>query len=274
MKIESIIEAALFCEAEPLTKRRLMQLFSSEDEVTVEQIDEALEHLKDHYAQRGVYLTELKSGFSFQTQLSCTPYIQRLHEKKPPKASPAYLETLAIIAYKQPVTRGEIEQIRGVAVSTSIIRSLLERQWVRVTGYRDVPGKPALYATTADFLDAFNLKSLKDLPPLKAPVGMDDSDQASPLQLDMLNGKEQSAFTRSDDFDQAGEVNPVVPQVVDNSQELDEAYQKAQALFDQCDEFIEQAMPQESEDGEADHIENDFQEVDDNIQKAVPETHE
>ena len=267
MKIESIIEAALFCEAQPLTKRRLMQLFSSEDEVTVEQIDEALEYLKDHYAQRGVYLTELKSGFSFQTQLSCTPYIQRLHEKKPPKASPAYLETLAIIAYKQPVTRGEIEQIRGVAVSTSIIRSLLERQWVRVTGYRDVPGKPALYATTAGFLDAFNLKSLKDLPPLKAPVGMDDSDQASPLQLDMLNGKEQSAFTRSDDFDQAGEVNPVVPQVVDNSQELDEAYQKAQALFDQCDEFIEQAMPQESEDGEADHIDNDFQ-------KAVSETHE
>lgn len=273
MNIESIIEAALFCEAEPLTKHRLMQLFGPEDEVTEERLDEALAHLKKHYAERGVYLAELKSGFSFQTQVNCTPYIQRLHEKKPPKASPAYLETLAIIAYKQPVTRGEIEEIRGVAVSTSIVRSLLERQWIRVTGYRDVPGKPALYATTAGFLDAFNLKSLKELPPLKAPVGMEGSGQAAPMQLDMLNESDQSAFVRSDEPVVHEDVAPVVSDV-DNSQALDEAYQKAKALFDQCDEFIEQAMPQETEDGENDSEENDSVSESEYVQRVVKETHE
>lgn len=167
-QIDNIVEAALFAAQQPLTQPMLAALFQEADGVDHAAIGRALETLTRACDGHGIELVEVASGFRYQVRETVHPWVARLWSERQTKYSRALLETLALIAYRQPITRGEIEQVRGVAVSTSIIHTLEEREWIRVVGYRDVPGKPALFGTTREFLDYFNLKSLDQLPTLAA----------------------------------------------------------------------------------------------------------
>ena len=165
-QMKNIIEAALMVSEQPLTVERLAALFKPfEMEARLyESVRQALNELREEYAGRGVELKEVASGFRFQARAELSSWLNQLWEERPPRYSRALLETLAIIAYRQPITRGEIEEIRGVSVSSGILRTLLEREWIRVAGHRDVPGRPGIYVTTPQFLDYFNLKDLSELP--------------------------------------------------------------------------------------------------------------
>lgn len=166
--LKRILEAALLAAPQPLTVAQLTDLFGEGEAPPADDIRRALHALQEDSASRGVELLEVASGFRYQVRTEIYPHIARLWAEKPARYSRALLETLALIAYRQPITRGEIEAIRGVAVNSQIIRTLEEREWIRVVGHRDVPGKPALFGTTRAFLDYFNLKSLDQLPPLSA----------------------------------------------------------------------------------------------------------
>jgi len=167
-KLKNIIEAALMVASRPLSVGKLLALFSPEQGPVPsrDEIHTALQALSANYEQRGVELKQVASGWRFQSRSDYAPWLNRLWDERPPRYSRALLATLAIIAYRQPITRGEIEDIRGVSVSTNIIRTLSEREWIRAAGQRDVPGRPTVYATTREFLDYFNLKSLSELPSL------------------------------------------------------------------------------------------------------------
>lgn len=180
---EQILEAAILSSAEPLPVDKLLQLFPEHNRPSLGDIRTWLQNIKQHYADRGVELIEVASGYRFQVRTELSPFIQRLEERKPLKYSRAFLETLALIAYRQPITRGEIEDVRGVAVNPNIIKTLLERDWIKIAGYRDVPGKPALFATTKAFLDYFNLKSISQLPPLSELVDFETLEKQLGLQL-------------------------------------------------------------------------------------------
>lgn len=173
-QLKSIIEAALLASTQPLGVPQLRELFTVEDAVEPGQISAALEALAADCAGRGVELAEVASGYRYQVRQDIHPWLKRMWTERPSNYSRAMLETLALIAYRQPITRPEIEQIRGVMVSSSMIKTMEEREWVRVVGYRDMPGKPALYGTTRAFLDYFNLQSLDQLPPLSAIRDMED----------------------------------------------------------------------------------------------------
>jgi segregation and condensation protein B len=161
-----IIEGALLAAGRPLTVPQLAELFEEHERPENTSIREALKEVAGRCEDRGYELQEVASGFRFQVRQSLSPWVARLWKERPQKYSRALLETLSLIAYRQPITRGEIEEIRGVAVSSNIIKTLHEREWIRVVGHRDVPGRPAMYATTRQFLDYFNLKSLDQLPAL------------------------------------------------------------------------------------------------------------
>lgn len=167
---KSILEAALFASTEPLTMDRLHQLFDEHDSPSMAEIKNLLFALKEDYRDRGVELQEVASGYRFQAKTDFSSWLQRLCGKKPVRYSRALLETLVLIAYCQPISRGEIEEIRGISVSSDIMKKLLDREWIKVVGYRDTPGKPSLFSTTKYFLDYFNLKDVTDLPPLKEIV--------------------------------------------------------------------------------------------------------
>ena len=173
-QLKPIIEAALLASSQPMTVHQLGDLFNEADDVGHEQIARSLEALADDCAGRGIELKEVASGFRYQVRQDVHPWISRMWTERPSRYSRALLETLALIAYRQPITRPEIEQIRGVVVSSNIIKTMEEREWIRVVGYRDVPGKPALFGTTRAFLDYFNLKSLDQLPPLSEIRDMED----------------------------------------------------------------------------------------------------
>ncbi len=164
--IRKIIEGALLAAGKPLDIPRLETLFEEDERPPRDQIKAALEEIDGDCRERGFELMQVASGYRFQVRQELATWVNRLWEEKPKRYSRAMLETLSLIAYRQPLTRGDIELVRGVAVSSDIIKTLQERDWVRVVGYRDVPGKPALYATTKQFLDYFNLKSLEHLPAL------------------------------------------------------------------------------------------------------------
>ena len=175
-QLKRIIEAALLAAGQPLSLAQLSALFGENESPPHEELARAIEELGQDCAERGVELREVASGFRYQVREDVHPWVARLWTERQTKYSRALLETLTLIAYRQPITRGEIEQIRGVAVSTNIIKTLEEREWVRVVGYRDVPGKPALFGTTRNFLDYFNLKSLDELPPLAEIHEIEDFD--------------------------------------------------------------------------------------------------
>ena len=169
-QIAQVIEAALLAAEGPLTVDTLFRLFAVgelDEEEGRKQIRLALESLQAECAHRGVTLQKVASGYRYQTRQELSVWVSRLWEEKPPRYTRALLETLALIAYKQPVTRGDIEQVRGVSVSQSIMRTLLERDWIRVVGQREAPGRPSMYGTTKAFLDYFDLAKLDDLPPLE-----------------------------------------------------------------------------------------------------------
>lgn len=166
LHLQAIVEAALLAAGKPLSLERLRELFAEEERPTRQVMEHVLSRLQAACEGRGFELKKVASGYRLQVREAFMPWVARLFEEKPPRYSRALLETLALIAYRQPITRGEIEEIRGVTVSSNIIRTLLEREWVRVVGHRDVPGRPAMYATTRQFLDYFNLTSLDQLPPL------------------------------------------------------------------------------------------------------------
>lgn len=163
-----VLETALICAREPVKLGELRRLF--DEEISADTVRSLLHTLAERWTGRGVELVALGSGWRFQSTPSMQRHLDRLMPEKPPRYSRAVLETLAIIAYRQPVTRGDIEEIRGVTVNTQIVRQLEDRDWIEVIGHRDVPGRPALYATTRHFLDDLSLKSLGDLPPLLDPA--------------------------------------------------------------------------------------------------------
>jgi len=166
-KLKNILEAVLLAADRPLTVNHLEILFELDEErPTRDEIRKALHEMEEEYATRGFELKQVASGYRLQVRQDYSLWVGRLWEEKPARYSRALLETLALIVYRQPITRAGIEEIRGVSVSTHIIKTLMEREWIRVVGYRDVPGKPALYGTTRKFLDYFNIQSLSDLPAL------------------------------------------------------------------------------------------------------------
>jgi segregation and condensation protein B len=172
-QLKQAVEALLFVAEQPLTEAQLWQHFSDSlgaDVVSRKQLQQCLTELQSDYAERGVQLCKVASGYRFQTRAELGAIISQLWQEKPPRYSQALLETLALVAYRQPITRGDIEAIRGVSVSSQIMKTLQERGWIKVVGHREVPGRPQLYATTNDFLDYFGLQDLSQLPDIPAPA--------------------------------------------------------------------------------------------------------
>jgi len=165
-QLQQILEAALLAAGQPLSPVQLAALFNDDERPPTGEISRVLEQIGKDCAKRGVELIKVASGYRFQVKQDLNEWVSRLWKERPPRYSRALLETIALIAYRQPITRGEIESVRGVSVSTNIIRTLQERDWIRVVGHRDVPGKPALFGTTNIFLDSFGLQNLDDLPTL------------------------------------------------------------------------------------------------------------
>jgi segregation and condensation protein B len=165
-QLKNIVEAALLAAGRAMSIEQLLALFPDNERPERTEVRGALETLQADYAERGIQLKEVASGWRIQVRPELSDWLSRLWQDRPARYSRALLETLALIAYRQPITRGEIEDIRGVSVSSNIMRTLMERGWVRLVGHRDVPGRPGMYATTREFLDYFGLKRLEDLPPL------------------------------------------------------------------------------------------------------------
>lgn len=199
-QLKKIIEGAVLASAKPISYEKLMSLFDEDAKPNKSELVEAFKSLQEDYQGRGIELQEVASGLRFQVSDKVTTWVSRLYEEKPQRYSRALLETIAIIAYRQPVTRGGIEEVRGVAVSSNIIRTLQEREWVRVVGHLDVPGRPALYATTRQFLDYFNLKSLNELPSLSEIKDLEQlnheldlEDDAREKLLEMIEQERQAS---------------------------------------------------------------------------------
>ncbi|HZZ06195.1 SMC-Scp complex subunit ScpB [Paraburkholderia sp.] len=192
-----VLETALICAQEPLKLGELRKLFA--DGVSADTVRNLLEDLKQDWSGRGVELVGLASGWRFQSKPAMRSYLDRLHPEKPPKYSRAVLETLAIIAYRQPVTRGDIEEIRGVTVNTQVVKQLEDRGWIEVIGHRDVPGRPALYATTRQFLDDLGLKALDELPPLADPSAQLNADLLGQHAIEFSEVEAAQALTSGKD---------------------------------------------------------------------------
>lgn len=165
-KLQTILEAALMVAGHPLNVASLQKLFPENEQPSSADIKAIIGRIKDRHQHSGIELQEVANGYRLQAKAELSPWLAKLWEERAPRYSRAFLETLAIIAYKQPITRAEIEEIRGVTVSSNIVKTLQEREWIRIIGHREVPGKPAIYGTTKEFLDHFNLKSLVELPSL------------------------------------------------------------------------------------------------------------
>lgn len=165
-QLVEIIEAAIFVADKPVSKRHLKDVVLIDLAISMARINDAIDTIQEHFQTRGIRLVEVGSGYRFQACSSLSPWLNNLWQERAPKYSRALLETLSLIAYRQPITRGEIEQVRGVTTGSNIIKTLLEREWVKVVGHKEVPGKPALYATTKQFLDYFSLTGLDNLPAL------------------------------------------------------------------------------------------------------------
>ena len=180
--LQRILEGALLASGNPLSVQQLSNLFEEDERPDNEQIRATLEDISNEYQGRGFELKQVASGYRFQVIQEVAPWVSRLWDEKPQRYSRALLETLSLIAYRQPITRGDIEDIRGVAVSSHIIKTLLEREWVRVVGHKDVPGRPAMFATTRKFLDYFNMKSLDELPTLAEIKDLDSMNEELALE--------------------------------------------------------------------------------------------
>lgn len=273
-----IIEGALLAAGKPLTVAQLAELFEEHERPDAEDIRTALGTIAQRCEDRGFELHEVASGFRFQVRQSLSPWVGRLWHERPQKYSRALLETMALIAYRQPITRGEIEEIRGVAVSSNIIKTLHEREWVRVVGHRDVPGRPAMYATTRQFLDYFNLKTLDQLPALaeirdletlnaelgfsELPEGLVESAEQAP-ELTVVGGTDveehgqEDAVTLSDVVDRFQErvaASDEPAQISDNDDTVEpdtadfqDGYQQQDARAELQDELHEESLEESHE---------------------------
>lgn len=195
MEIKRIIEAILFAAHRPLTARQVQQVFPELEQPELQAVQAAITAIAEDYRNRPIELKQVASGYRFQVRQELSRWVSRLFEEKPPKYSRALLETLAIIAYRQPVTRGDIEDIRGVSVSSSIIQTLLEREWIKVVAHKEAPGRPGLYGTTPQFLDYFNMTTLNELPTLQEIHDLDVSinDKPQPTQVTSENQENTNA---------------------------------------------------------------------------------
>jgi segregation and condensation protein B len=202
--VKNVVEAALLAAGRPLTLEELMSVFDERDGSIAEEVRGAIAILTQEYETRGLELLEVASGFRIQIRAAVAQPVARLWQERPTKYSRALLETLALIAYRQPITRGEIEQIRGVAVNPNIIKTLHERNWIRVVGHRDVPGKPELLGTTREFLDYFSLKKLDDLPTLAQLKELEDLR----VQLTLPGAEAQVLGDAQEPLDAAADIDP------------------------------------------------------------------
>ena len=184
-KVKMIVEGLLLAAGRPLTLDNIIQVFSKEEQPDRKELIAVMDSIAEECDGRGFELKEVASGYRFQVKQELSEWVAKLWEERPPRYTRALLETLALVAYRQPITRGDIEEIRGVGVSSNIIRTLLDREWIRVVGHRDVPGRPAMFATTKQFLDYFNLKSLQDLPPLSEIKDLAEDEPEFDLEDDL-----------------------------------------------------------------------------------------
>lgn len=222
--IKNVIEAVLLAAGKPLTVDQLLGVFGDGEKPERNDVREAISALQEEYAGRCVELVQVASGWRVQVSQEMEPWVSRLTEEKPARYTRALLETLALVAYRQPITRGEIEDIRGVSVSTSIMKTLQEREWVRIVGHRDVPGHPAMYGTTRQFLDYFNLKGLEDLPTLMELRDIDSINAELELSLpgESLPLPDEEDAEQADAVDDENGNAPVVVQVgVDMSENIE-----------------------------------------------------
>lgn len=229
--LEHIVEGALLAAGKPLLLVEIGALFEDQERPSSDSLRAALAAIGERYAGRGFELREVASGYRFQVVQNVAPWIARLWEEKPQRYSRALLETLSLIAYRQPITRGDIEDIRGVAVASNIVKTLLEREWVRVVGHKDVPGRPAMYATTRKFLDYFNLKNLEDLPALAEIRDLDSLNAELSLEgadtplLDTFSHVESDGAEVADDViegdivDSDAELNSIAVETSDSAEE-------------------------------------------------------
>jgi segregation and condensation protein B len=199
-QLKCVVEAILMAADKVLSLDQLLTLFELHEQPTRQVLKDVISELQLDYSGRGVQLVETASGFSFQTNSFAASWVGRLWEERPQRYSRALLETLALIAYRQPITRGEIEDIRGVSVSSQIVKTMLERNWIRVVGHKEVPGRPAIYATTRQFLDYFGLKSLDQLPPLSDLRDIDAIARDVSRQLELNDIESQTGASSSLDL--------------------------------------------------------------------------
>lgn len=270
-----IVEGAIFAAGAPLSPQDIIKMFEEEeDKPAIGDVRKAIEQLQKGYEKRGINLVEVASGYRFQVSDKVAPYIAKSSEEKPARYSRALLETLALIAYRQPITRGEIEDIRGVVVSTNIIKTLDEQEWIRVVGYKDVPGKPALYATTKMFLDHFGLKSLEELPPLselKAIETINLSDEVStdeaaalmtqaPLSIDESQLEEQSEEIHADaelkDDDEQASAAMIANAAIEAAMHAVNS-EKTEASREEDEDDVDDDWLKEDEENEEDEIDVD-----------------
>jgi segregation and condensation protein B len=183
-KLSQVIEAVLLSASRPIDVQEIERVFPEDEKPTREEIRQALQDIEEQCKDRGVELKKVSSGYRLQVRQTLSSYVAKLWEERPQRFSKATLETLALIAYRQPITRGEIEEIRGVTIGTQLMRGLMERGWVKIVGQRDVPGRPSLYSTTKEFLDYFGLQHLRELPELPDLPDLQSLDMELPLEAD------------------------------------------------------------------------------------------
>jgi segregation and condensation protein B len=249
-KLQSILEAALMVAGHPLTIAALQNLFNEDERPSADDIKTALEGVADRHKDSGIELHEVASGYRLQARTELSPWLAKLWEERPARYSRAFLETLAIIAYKQPITRAEIEEIRGVTVSSNIMKTLSDREWIRLVGFRETPGKPALYGTTKTFLDHFGLTSLKEMPTLAEFKDMQAQEEALQVQLAIENSdigpgdsevipQERDAIMAEDTPAESSEqamIEQAEPLEADSATEIAETIEEAQTT--EADESI------------------------------------
>lgn len=239
--LRQIVEAALFAFGEPMTVDKLLQLFPELERPEADQVREVIKQLEEEYADKGVELVKIASGYRFQARAKYSPWLQRLWEKRPPKYTRALLETIALIAYNQPITRGEIEQVRGVAVSTNIIKTLMDREWIKVVGQKEVPGRPALFGTTKEFLDYFNLKHVNALPPLEELLSIEEIEKRvnEELGFEPVKKDEEAEAETVNEAEEAEQDAPAFEMVEEEIAEIDVPEESAQSIVSEVLEKVQ-----------------------------------
>ena len=190
-KIKKIIESLIFSSTSPISLKELTNFFSEEN-IPIKIIEQIINEIQEKYSETGVILNKVSTGYRFQVSEDCNQWVSKFYPEKPQKYSRALMETLALIIYKQPITRTEIEAVRGVSVSSNIIKTLLEREWIKILGYKDVPGKPAIFGTTKEFLNSHNLVSLSQLPKLDDIIELTEQEKKQLGLLDIEKNAEEN----------------------------------------------------------------------------------